>query len=523
MSTPASQIPASNPNRKQQGFMRPRFSIRLLSSCVFVCVFASSSGGVCLFADDISPKTAQLEHTSGQLKMLAMLQKRVADRPDHSESWRTLGRLQQALGDTDSAIASSKRAVELDPFNAAAHFDIGQLFLKLARPEAAKTHFDQVYQIAPASSYADQLRDQGIPCQTPATAHLVIPIVSPNPATPKLDTLPSASNISATLGPDKTVQPIGYQIQSFDGSNDLEQRIDQLQSEVQTPVKRLRAFFETGVLYNSNVTLTPVSRELAQSDSASFQAFANPDFDYKILRTASMRAGPMFRGYFTANESDFQEFNLASFQPGLFGERDFNWGTSEAIGRIEYVYSADYFDGNSVGNRHSATASVTLIRPDLEAFYSYLTIASSDFSDDGVDPTQSSLDGITITAGSSRFFQTGWQKIPMHSIGIDTEWANTDGDDYRYGSINLHGSTGWNISESWKLIPTWGVGYRDYYDFTGATPREELFWRVHGRLQYAINEAWGIATVVGHDRFASDNEDYDTERTEGGFVFTFTR
>ncbi|MCM2369199.1 tetratricopeptide repeat protein [Rhodopirellula sp. ICT_H3.1] len=456
--------------------------------------------------------------SAGQLKMLSMMQQRVADSPHHSESWRMLAKLQFTLGQPNEAIASARRAVEEDPHNAAAHFDIGQFLEKTGEGAQSKIHYDRVFQIAPQSSYAAQLRELGLEAPPTGMANLQIPRIEGAAA--------SAQN--ATDLPDlpfgrSAVQPASYEIQTFDGSDDVELRLEQLEAEVRAPANRLRVFMKTGVLYNSNVTLTPISRELAQSDSGSFQGFANPDIDWKWLRTDTMRAGPLFRGYYTVNEAHMSDFDLASYQPGGFFERDFKLGSNQAIGRIDYVFSADFFDGNAVGTRHSGTTSLTLIRPDLDAIYLYFTLAQSDFEDDGTTPLQTSLDGTTITTGVTRFFQTGWERLPMHALGIDLESADTEGADYRYLSYNLHGSTSWKISPKWELIPTWGIGYRDYGDYTGTVDRSEFFWRAHARLQYQWNDRLSIAAVCGHDRFASDNDDFDTERTEGGIEFTFTR
>ncbi|EMI22756.1 TPR repeat-containing protein, partial [Rhodopirellula maiorica SM1] len=81
-----------------------------------------------------------------------MLQQRVAKTPNHSDSWRSLGRLQNTLGDPDAALLSIRRAIELDSFNAAAHFDLGQLLVSRGNEGEAQRHFDRVYEIAPASS-----------------------------------------------------------------------------------------------------------------------------------------------------------------------------------------------------------------------------------------------------------------------------------------------------------------------------------------------------------------------------------
>ena len=463
--------------------------------------------------------------TAAQARMLAMMEAKVDANPGHSDSWRSLGRLQKAIGDTDASVASTAKAIEIDPFNAAAQFDYGQLMSERSQMQLAQEHFDRVFAIAPTSSYANQLRAQGIREPPKTFAALGTPQVTAigkgGADIANSSTYPPPKFPRDILG--QKTQPIGYEIQTFDGSDDVERRLNQLESEVKNPANRLRAFLETGVLYNSNVTLTPVSRELAQSDSASFQGFANPDFDWKWILKESTRMGPMFRGYFTVNENDFQDFNLASFQPGAFAEHDFQLGQSEATGRLEYIFANDFFDGNQIGDRHAITGSLTVIRPDLAAFYGYLTLAQSDFTDDGVDPSLSSLDGTTITTGVSRFYQTGWKPIPMHTLGVDLESADTDGADFRYLSINLHGSAGWNISDRLKFTPTYGVGYRDYYDFTSSVPRNELFWRLHGRLQYTFNPLVAVSLVAGHDRFASENENFDTERTEGGVVLTFTR
>lgn len=468
-----------------------------------------------------------------QQKMLAMLQQKVTENPEHSDSWRTLGRLQKALGDVDSSIESNRKALELDPFNAAAHFDLGQLLNDLSRPDAARIHLQEVLKIAPASSYAEQVRAMGIEAATPALAQLAAPSTSIDwvnqPSAMDRMTSDPANVAHANELPmppnfrNAPTQTVGYEIQTFDGSDDLENRLRQLESEAESPTSPFRIFLETGLLYNTNVTLTPISRDLAEDEQASFQWFASPDLDWKWFRREHSRAGALFRGYFTANESHFQEFNLASFQPGLFAERDFSLGQNEVIGRMEYVFSNDFFDGNQVGDRHAGTASFTIIRPDLNAWYGYTTIAQSNFEDDGVTPDQTSLDGTTLTFGASHFKRTAWEAVPMIALGTDLEYANTKGDDYRYLSINLHGSTDWQISERWKFTPTWGVGYRNYPDFTDPMGRDEIFWRVHGKLSYQLTEQLSVSAVAGHDRFASDNEDFDTERTEVGALIGFKR
>jgi hypothetical protein len=225
----------------------------------------------------------------------------------------------------------------------------------------------------------------------------------------------------------------------------------------------------------------------------------------------------------TLNENNYSEFNLINLQPGFFAEHDFRIGQAEAIGRLESTYGQDWFDGNRVSRRIAGTASVTYIRPDLDAIYTYIRLADAQFDDDGALPNQTSLDGFSVTLGTSRFFQTGWDQLPTVALGADIESADTKGADYRYRSINFHGSGGYQFASNWELVPTWGIGFREYPDFTLTPQRDELFWRLHGRLNYHFKPSHCISFVVGHDRFASENEEFDTERTEAGLVYQFIR
>jgi hypothetical protein len=115
-----------------------------------------------------------------------------------------------------------------------------------------------------------------------------------------------------------TVQPVGYQIQTSDGADDLERRFDQVESDAILPPKRLRLFCELGALYNSNVLLTPISRELFNIDAESFQAIFNPEIEWIAMHDKKWRSGPLLRSYSTLNESNQQAFNLFSIQPGWF-------------------------------------------------------------------------------------------------------------------------------------------------------------------------------------------------------------
>jgi hypothetical protein len=111
----------------------------------------------------------------------------------------------------------------------------------------------------------------------------------------------------------------------------------------------------------------------------------------------------------------------------------------------------------------------------------------------------------------------------MINVGIDGEMAETEGADYRYDALNLHGGATCRLSPRWSFLPETGVGYRSYADFTGSPSRNELTWRVAGRLRWDWSDQIALALVVRHDRFASENEAFDAERTEGGVILSYSR
>jgi len=436
--------------------------------------------------------------------MMQLLQQMVKEDPGRSDSWRLIGRIHRKNERLPEARASFQKALETQPDNVAAHFDFGDMLKETGELAEANEHYDQVMELAPDSSYAEKLVDRGI--RTTPTGK------------------PSRNFAQTAIwseGADSEILPTGYEIQTFDGSDDLSRRLLQLETEAPIAPNRTRAYIELGSLYNTNVSLTPISRELTGRESASAQLFLSPDVEWIALRRDSWRAGALGRGYFSWNESEFQSLNLSSFQPGVFAERDFERGDNQLIGRLDYVYSIDFLDSESFGNRHSVTASVTSILPESDVIYGYVTTSISDFANDGLNPDVDSLDGLSITTGISRFFQTDLRLLPRWSLGVDLEHADTRGADFRYSAITLHGDATIPISEKLSFIPAAGIGYREYGDFTGPVNRDEITGRIGAKLKWQVREKLSISAIVGYDRFASDNEQFDTQRTQAGVVLTF--
>lgn len=451
---------------------------------------------------------APSQSEDSQSEVLAFLYRMVDENPERADSWRLIGRIHRTQGDVAKAKTAFERALSLQPDNIAAHADLGDLLTAAGDVAAADAHYDRVMSLGPQSSYAQGLIDRGL--RTAPAADVT------TPAFPGFLTDASFRESDHS----NQVDPAGYEIQTFDGADDLQQRLNALNAD-RLFRNNIRAFVELGAMYNSNLSLTPISRELRQSRSEGAQMFAAPSIEWIALDKGNWRLGPLARGYFSVNEGNFRSLNLTSLQPGIFIERDFQIADRGVIGRLEYVYSIDFLGETRFGDRHSLTASLTTILPDNDIVHGYLTTALSNFKDDGTNAAVESLDGTSVAAGISRVFHTGNTLVPAWSLGADTEFANTTGDDFRYNAITFFGDATIQLNESLALIPRAGIGYRDYYDFTGPVNRDELTGRLAARLQWQCSEQWSVSVILGYDRFASENRQFDTDRTEAGIVFTF--
>ena len=448
--------------------------------------------------------------------ILTALKTRLEDQPDHSETWRMIGRVLRQRGKMEPALAATRQALELDPLNAAAHFDFAELSKQSGDPESALFHQRQVLKIAPHSTYAEQLIAQGIQLSSSE-----IDQASESWRDQWGSKFAVTQAVAENGGNESSIQPVDYQIQTLDGADDLDREIKRIDSTINFEEKKIRFWVESGYQYNSNISLTPISRELVDSDAASGQWIVSPELEWSLHRNRQWRTGPLLRGFFTVNDSTWSDFDLASFQPGAFIERDWDDGDRNRLGRVDYVYALDLVGGSRLGDRHSVTTSVIDIDADLNVNYGYITTSFSEFDDDGADPAVNSLDGFSIAGGWSRFFQTNWQRVPSWSLGVDLESANTEGASFRYWGIAFHHSSTIQLSERLSFLPTAGIGARNYFDFAGPVNRDELTWRTGGRLQYRLSEAWSVSAVANYDRFVSDNDAFDAERLVTGIVTTF--
>lgn len=438
--------------------------------------------------------------------MLESLRTRLRANPEHSDSWRLLGRLHRKRGETSEAMFCFGHAVQLDPESAAARFDFAETLVQQGKAEEARLHYRRVIDLAPESSYAREVPEE----------FAAIPAAELEDGAFERGFLDEGEASAA-----EAVAPATWEIQTFDGAADAERELERRFPPVDFPEKRVRLFIEGGATWDSNVTLTPISRELIDSDAAAFKGFLNPEAEWIACSSDDWRSGPLARGYFSVNEGNYSDYDLASFQPGGFVERDGEWFGRDVTTRLDYVYSLDLLGGERFGDRHAVTLSATALREDGDVIYAYATGSYSDFDDDGSDPVADSLDGPAVSAGVTRFFRTGGSRIPTFSLGADTTLVETDGTDFRYVGASVRGGLTWQIAERWQFAPDASLGFRDYFDDSSAPRRSDLVGRLGGKLRWRWTETLSVSAVCNWNRFASNDEAFDAERLEAGVVTTF--
>lgn len=426
--------------------------------------------------------------------MLAWLESRVASRPDDASAWRMLGRAYLQAGDADQASGALARAVQLDPRSPAAHFDLASALWELERVDDAAEHDRRVKELAPQSEYGgiaeQRLAAAGLPDQ------------------------------------DQDVVQVGFEIKRFDGSQvlrDLE--IGPFDDVRKDPPRSLPppvlARIEFGALYNTNVALTPSSRDFALSEADSAQAFFNPQVEYWLVERNDWRAGPLLGGYFSLNESDFRSLNLQSYQPGLFVERSVFLSETVLIPRVQYVYTLDQFDGGTFAQRHAVGTSLSSLWDSGDATVLYWSIDQTDFASDGVDPDNTSRDGWSNALGLShtRAFDQPW--LASLTAGADVQLVDAEGADFTYNGVSVFAAAEVPLTDALSLIVEGGWGYRDYHESDLTPSRNENVWRGGARLLYHINEFWTLAGVFNYDRFDAENPLFDADRVIVGATTIF--
>jgi hypothetical protein len=400
-----------------------------------------------------------------------------------------LGRLLLERGDADAARWLLERALELDPLSAAAEFDLGRALAAVGEPQRAAEHLARVDVLAPDSEYAAQ-----------------------------------AAALAAELNlPGAEIEPASYEVRPFDGTEKIPERLPLAEKAPRRYFTDYQIDAQLGAQYNSNVGLTPLSRNLAPGSQSSFQALFSPFASVDVYEADAWRVGTAFAGDFTLNEGDFSRFNLQSYRPGAFVEADLLVGETLIVPRVDYEFGIDEFDGSTFATRNQVNTSALALWSPTQATIGFWSIDYTDFRNDGAVPFVTSRDGWTNALGVTHEVTLPYRHWSLVRGTVQVDHAEARGSDYRYNGVEL--STG-------VEVPLWygveargraGWGFRDYPDFVSGPARNEHIITAGGELRRLIGRGVSAAAVASYDRFISDNTRFDTERVLIGLLLMYER
>lgn len=428
----------------------------------------------------------------------ARLRERLAENPLDATSWRLLGRLLLDQGNAEEALPMLQRACALDETSAAAQFDLGRGLEAAGRPEEAAMRYRHVREFSADSDYGRMAQQR-------------LDALSADPESPP-----------APLR-DPAIQQAGYEMRRFDGTERIEDQLP-IAEEVE------RRFFtdydvavQLGAQYNSNVALTPLSRDLFPGSRDSFQALFSPDVSVDVFEAGAWRVGTVFAGDFTLNEGGFDQFNLQSYRPGAFIETDVLWGETLIVPRVDYEFGADQFAGDTFATRNQVVTSAIALWSDEQATIGYWAVDYTDFRNDGAAPFVTSRDGWTNALGATHEVTVANRWLRLVRGTVQVEHADAKGSDYRYYGLEMSAGVvcplGWGV----ELECRGGWGVRNYPDFVSGPARNEHILTAGGELRRELVRGFSTAVVAGYDRFISDNARFDSERVLAGVLLIFER
>jgi tetratricopeptide (TPR) repeat protein len=431
----------------------------------------------------------------------ARLRARVQSEPEHASSWRLLGHLLLERGELEEARAALERAVALDPLSAAAEFDLARTLAASGETGSAAEHFRHVQAVAPDSEYA-RLAGKSLK-QLEGTRGLT----------------PSARQD----GEEGEIEQASYEIRRFDGTEKIPDRLPLLEERPRRLFTDYQIDVQLGGQYNSNVGLTPLSRNLAPGSQSSIQALFSPFASVDLYEADAWRVGTAFAGDFTLNEGDFERFNLQSYRPGAFVEADLFWGETLIIPRVDYEFGIDEFDFSTFATRNQVNTSALAVWSPTQATIGFWSIDYTDFRNDGAVPFVTSRDGWTNALGVTHEVTLPYRHWSLVRGTVQVDHAEARGSDYRYNGVEL---------SSGVEVPLWygveargraGWGFRDYPDFVSGPARNEHIITAGAELRRLIGRGVSAAAVASYDRFISDNTRFDTERVLFGLLLIYER
>jgi tetratricopeptide (TPR) repeat protein len=415
------------------------------------------------------------------------IRERIAANPGNATNWRLLGRVFLQQANLPAAEQALRQAISLDATSSASQFDLGRVLVDTGRPVEAVLHLQRSVELAPDGDHAVEA--------------LVL-----------LQQLQNDPNYATLI--------------SFDVSWLDAPRVDDFslpEIETTTPAKRLDLRMDAGLMFNSNVELAPISRQLSTSELSSFQTYAVPEVRYLLIDKPDWQFGTVLDTYFSLNEAHLDAFNLQHYEPGFFLDRAMMWGETELASRVSYNFSYDLFGGKTFGNRHLLTTSLVAFHKRPVKSIVYWSLGYTDFRNDGVVPAIDSADGMTNTIGFSRSWEIKHRRITQIDLGVDVQWADLQGADMSYQGVFLYSEAKMPFIRDTILTPNAGWGYRHFLDFTGVPSRDENLISAGLSLDKELSNHRAITLFFNYERFDSPNPGFKADRYTTGIYATFRR
>ena len=463
---------------------------RLNRRLVLLLACAVSAGvGPAAAADSAAVMTNPIE---------VRLRERLAANPDDASSWRLLGRLLLDQGNAEQALPMLERACALDGASAAAQFDLGRALEAAGRTGEAQDRFRRAQELSADSDYGRMAQE-------------------------RLNALSPPAESPAAARRDPAIQQAGYEMRRFDGTERIEERLPIAEEVEQRFFGDYSLTVQLGAQYNSNVALTPLSRNLFPGSRGSFQALFSPDVSVDVFEAGAWRMGTVFAGDFTLNEGGFERFNLQSYRPGAFIETDLLWGDTLIVPRVDYEFGTDQFDGDTFATRNQVVTSAIALWSETHATIGYWAVDYTDFRNDGPAPFITSRDGWTNALGATHEVTVKSRWLRLVRGAVQVEHADAKGSDFRYYGLEMSAGVVCPLWWGVELKCRGGWGVRNYPDFVSGPARNEYILTAGGELRRKLGRGFSTSVVAGYDRFISDNVRFDSERVLAGVLLVYER
>jgi tetratricopeptide (TPR) repeat protein len=327
------------------------------------------------------------------------------------------------LGRYEEAIAAYRRALAVQPDDAATHFHLGTTCYKSGATDLAEASFRRALALAPDSlydhfsrRYLDALAQQRAQAQRPGAPNL------------------------------------------------------------------FSLYAEAGVQYDSNIPAAPDDPSLYQGKHGGVRVVEYVSAELRFLRRPGW-LGSLEASTYQAQypDSAFEAFDLSTYGAGLLLQRDTTLGSLPVTALAKYGYSWVYLDGDPYSGSHQATVSFQLDEARWTATNVYYRYTRDDFEDEGFDPAISSRDADNHAVGITQILYFADRRGQVR-LGYEYQDNRADGLNFDFQGHRV--SVGATVPLPWEAQGELNAEYahEEYPDFQGPVRRKTDRWTVGGNL-----------------------------------------